>query len=31
VITKPRFALLAGAVFIVLAVVYGALSQIGAA
>ncbi len=26
-ITKPRFALLAGAVFIVLALVYGTLSQ----
>ena len=26
-ITKPRFALLAGAIFIVLAIVYGALSQ----
>jgi uncharacterized membrane protein YagU involved in acid resistance len=27
VITKPRFALLAGAIFIVLALVYGTLSQ----
>jgi hypothetical protein len=27
VITKPRFALLAGAIFIALAIVYGALSR----
>jgi len=27
VITKPRFALLAGAIFIALAIVYGALSH----